>query len=301
MARRKFSWTPGNLEKLRQVQIILEQLHQYKPLTLRQVFYQLVGKGIIPNTVSQYTMLSGLLKHARLTGRIHWDDIEDRVRTFHNLTGYDDQSSFLDTELDNFLEGYRLDLMQDQDIYLEIWIEKDALSSIFTREAIKYSIPVVVCRGFSSVSFLNDYATRARYYSGLNRTPVISYWGDFDPSGIEMFNAMQTTLKDEFNISNIRYIRSGLLLDDIKKYNLPADPDALKLSDTRAKAHLEKYGSLAVELDALSPPDLVNKINNEINKLIDRDRYNLKLMSEREHIKQLTQIKEKVQDYIINL
>lgn len=61
------------------VQVVIGELEAYKPLTLRQIYYQLVSRGIIENKVSEYTMLSNLLKWARLDGYISWDDIKDRV------------------------------------------------------------------------------------------------------------------------------------------------------------------------------------------------------------------------------
>ena len=47
MARRRLVWTSHQLDKLNKVNIILEELKDYKPLTLRQIYYQLVGKGFI--------------------------------------------------------------------------------------------------------------------------------------------------------------------------------------------------------------------------------------------------------------
>ena len=43
MARRVLTWTKANKKKLEWVLEVLEELEAYKPLTLRQVFYQLVG------------------------------------------------------------------------------------------------------------------------------------------------------------------------------------------------------------------------------------------------------------------
>lgn len=265
MARRKWAWTDHNLDKLNQVKIILNELNDYKPLTLRQVYYQLVGKGIIDNNKSQYTMLSILMKWARLDGYVSWDDIEDRGRVFHDLTGWGDGEQFKKEHIKVFLEGYKRDLLQSQDLFLEIWIEKDALSSVFTRAAAPYTVPVVVCRGFSSISFLNDYKQRV---ITNNRRPVILYFGDFDPSGVEMMKAMKTTFKDEMDI-DIECKRIALLKGDISKYKLPHDPTAIKAKDTRSKKHIEQYGNLAVELDALRPDVLEKKIRDAIESCID--------------------------------
>ena len=121
-------------------------------------------------------MLSNLLKHARTVGLIPWKDIEDRVRSFHNLSGLNNADNFKDTWIKKFLTGYGRDKMQSQNVYLEIWIEKDALSSIFTKVATSFNVPVAVCRGFSSVSFLNDYRERLAYFQDKQSYTVI-FWG----------------------------------------------------------------------------------------------------------------------------
>ena len=293
--RRQFKWTEHQLDKLNKVQEILVELAEYKPLTLRQIYYQLVGKGYIDNKVSEYTMLSGLLKHARLAEYISWDDIEDRVRTYHNLIGWHDSEQFKRQELRDFLKDYRRDLMQSQDIYIEIWIEKDALSSIFTKVAKPFTIPVVVCKGFSSISFLNDYKERLDCY---DKKPVLLYFGDFDPSGVEMLKAMETTLQDELNVTGIEFKRVALLPDDIHRYKLPHSPEALKKTDTRSRNHVAQYGELAVELDALRPDILEQKITDAIINEIDIDIFNEEIKIQTSELYKLNTLKTKVENLI---
>ncbi|HPZ08366.1 MAG TPA: hypothetical protein PL110_09645 [Candidatus Eremiobacteraeota bacterium] len=293
--RRKWKWTDLQIKKLKWVLEILQELSSYKPLTLRQIYYQLVGKGLIENKVSQYNMLSGLLKWARIEGYIPWGDIEDRVRAYHDLTGWNNSGNFISASLRSFLLGYRRDLLQTQKKYLEIWIEKDALSTIFTRVAREYTVPVVVCRGFSSISFLNDF--RERLGSQRKREFLMLYFGDFDPSGVEMLDAMKTTLREEMSVTGIKFKRIALLKNDIIKYHLPHNPDALKKTDTRARKHIEAYGELAVELDALRPDILEEKIKHSVERELDMKAFNKEI---REHKNELALLKSKKQ-YIMKL
>lgn len=292
MARRVFTWTGKQLDKLNKVTEILTELSDYKPLTLRQIYYQLVGKGYIENKVSQYTMLSNLLKWARIDGYIAWEDIEDRVRAFHDLTGWENSENFIQAHLRNFLRGYTRNLLQTQDKYIEIWIEKDALSSIFTRVAEPYTVPVVVCRGFSSVSFLNDFRVRLNNYE--DRISLMLYFGDLDPSGVEMLTAMKTTLMEELGVNEIEFKRVALLKDDIYTYHLPHNPDALKRTDTRAKKHLETYGNLAVELDALRPDILERKIKDAIEAEIDIEAFKNEVEKHNEELDKLNNLQKRV-------
>lgn len=292
MARRPFKWTAHQLDKLEKAKEILEELADYKPLTLRQVYYQLVGKGYIQNRVSQYTMLSGLLKWARIDGYIPWEDIEDRVRVYHDLTGWESSDQFVQVSLDQFLSDYRRDLLQSQEEYIEIWIEKDALSSVFTKIAAPYTISVVVCRGFSSATFLNDYKRRLKYYG--NKKPIMLYFGDFDPSGVEIFEAIKTSLEEELGILGIEFKRIALLREDIIEYKLPHNPNELKQSDPRASKHIEAYGELAVELDALRPDILEEKIRNAIEAELDIEAFNNEVKVYQLELNKLNRFKERV-------
>lgn len=292
--RRTFAWTEYQLDKLNKVKDILEELKDYKPLTLRQIYYQMVSKEFIENKVSEYTMLSNLLKWGRIEGQIPWEDIEDRGRVYHNLTGWSNSESFIQASLKHFLSDYQRDLMQTQDQCFEIWIEKDALSSIFVKIAGPYTVPVVVCRGFSSVSFLNDFRERLNYQK--NKKAVMLYFGDFDPSGMEMLTSMETTLKEEMGINNIEFKRIALLKEDISKYKLPHNPNALKRTDTRAKKHLESYGEIAVELDALRPDILEQKIETAIKNELNAKAFNSELKKHKKELDKLNELKQKVRE-----
>lgn len=297
MARRQIKFnTASQVDKLNKIKQILIELEDYKPLTLRQVYYQMVGKGHIENTVSQYTMLSGFIKWARIEGHIKWNDIEDRIRAYNNLEGFDNSNDFINQELNVFLKGYTRNLLQTQEKYIEIWIEKDALSSIFINVAREYTLSVATCRGFSSVSFLNDF--KKRLNNNPDKKSVMLYFGDFDPSGVAMLDSMEITLRDELDMSGIEFKRIALLKDDIEKYNLPHDPDAIKKTDTRYKKFMDKYGAYAVELDALSPKVLEKKIRTAIKKEIDLDLYNKEVEIYNNEFDKLNELKQDVNNFI---
>ena len=295
MARRGFTWTKFQLDKLDKVVEVLDELDAYKPLTLRQIYYQLVGKGYIENKVTEYGMLSKLLKWARIDGYVSWGDIEDRVRAFHDAAGWNHKDDFIEQEVRNFLEGYKRDLLQTQDKYIEAWIEKDALSSIFTRICLPYCVSVVVCRGFSSVSFLRDFQNRLVKHR--DKKSVMLYFGDFDPSGVEMLTSMRTTIVKELGVSGVEFNRVALLKEDIYTHKLPHNPKALKKKDTRAKKHLEAYGELAVELDALRPDILERKIRDAIKAEIDIDAFNNEVEKHNEEIDTLNNLKKRVMEF----
>ena len=272
--RRKLTWTERNLQKLEQIQEVLSQWRSYWPMTLRQIYYQLVSQQIIANKSSEYKLLSRFLKYARLDKKISWDAIEDRTRSRYYSGGYYNKKSFIESELGNFLTGYYRDLVQDQEVHIEVWIEKDALSSIFSRVTNRYCLSTVVCKGFSSVSFLKDFKNRILKNG---KSPIMLYFGDFNPSGLEMLDSMAITLNDEMNINRIKFKRIALTKEDIEKYSLPHDPSAVKKTDSRYNKFISRHGEYAVELDALDPDVLEHKIVDAIEAELDMDKFNAQI------------------------
>lgn len=273
MARKKVGkFTQANLERIAIVKSIFEEFAEYKPLTLRQVFYQLVSREIIENTKSQYTQLSGLLKYARLGGLIAWEDMEDRSRKHTAEATYTGSLPYVLKATESLFQSYRINKMHGQEKYLEVWIEKDALSTLFSQAVSPYCIPLTVCRGYSSVSFLHNFKERVIQNRKEGQEAVCLYFGDFDPSGVNMLKAMQETIEEELGIKGVNFKRIALTPEQIEEHNLPHSPEALKEADTRAKKHIEAFGHLAVELDALSPQVLTDLIHGAIQEEIDIDK-----------------------------
>lgn len=270
--RNRGRWSNKSIEYLKQIQRILDELQDYWPLTLRQIYYQLVAALIIENNLREYSKLSRILTKARLNGFVSWSAIEDRARTILYSGGWNDSEAFIQDQIRNFLRGYRRDLLLSQNINLELWVEKDALSRICHKIAFKYCIPVIVARGFSSISYIYNASERIRDYYKYGKKTIILYFGDLDPSGWEMLPAMLDTLQNEMKLDNkVEGIRCALTLNQIKEYNLPHSIDAIKEKDPRTKKYVKKFGTLAVELDALNPAILEDIVKQSIEKRIDLD------------------------------
>lgn len=57
-----------------------EILAEHHPMTVRQVYYQLVSRQVIENSRSRYQAVSDALVDARKDGTIPWEWMEDRLR-----------------------------------------------------------------------------------------------------------------------------------------------------------------------------------------------------------------------------
>lgn len=233
-------------------------------LTLRQLYYQLVSKDIIPNNDREYAKLSNILKKGRMAGIVDWSAIEDRVR--------DVQHAIQDT-----IEQYRVNRMQGQQRNIEIWVEKDALSNVLFRVTSKYHIRLMVNRGYSSISAMYDAHRRLR--SG----DVILYFGDHDPSGKDMVRDIRERMEEFGREIDVRPV--ALTMEQIRRFNPPPNP--AKITDPRAKWYIREYGRTSWELDALPPRELIRLAEEAVEELIDLDQYNRCLDREQRDIEEL--------------
>jgi len=235
-------------------------LQEYNPMTLRQVYYQLVARHVIDNKRSEYQRLSNALVKARQEGMIPWEWVEDRVRQPQMVSMWRDLRDFIET----VKHAYRKNVWDRQPRYVEVWLEKDALSGIFADITGEYGVTLVVGRGYNSWSAYKEAAER---FLSMGKPVTILYFGDFDPSGEDIARALQESL-NFFGISP-EIEKVALTMQDVIDYDLP--PDFTKKTDTRAAKFIEKYGDLAVELDALPLPVLQEKIRTSLEARLDME------------------------------
>ncbi len=227
-------------------------LAAHHPMTVRQVYYQLVSGQVIENNRSQYQAVSMALVHARQEGVIPWGWIEDRLRRPRHVSMWEGLADFANT----VLRSYRRDVWPEQPVYLEVWLEKDALSGIFEDVLSPYGITLNVGRGYDGWDSIHKAAQR---FQG-ERDTIILYFGDFDPSGEDMVRSLRERLAFFGCKPEIR--KCALTMEEVTRYQLP--PDFTKATDSRQKAFVEQYGDIAVELDALPTEVLRTRLTTEI-------------------------------------
>jgi uncharacterized protein YlbG (UPF0298 family) len=292
--RRKWAWTDYRENQGNRVMETVDELRDYWPLTLRQIYYRLVAAGHIENTRSRYNDLSVLIKQMRLDDRLPWEVLEDRARRVSDKRGWEDHTEFIAAHIDWFLEDYERCYVQTQERYLELWCEKDALSQVFEKVAYPYCIRAVTCRGYQSITFLDSFRRRARAAMERGQTPVILYFGDLDPSGYQMLEATKQTLEDEMNLLGVEYHRVALTPEQVAAFNLPHDPTAVKTTDKRCKNYVRRFGDLAVELDALHPRTLREMAVEAVESQFDMDLFQEQMEVEHMERERLAAIKQKV-------
>jgi hypothetical protein len=291
IAFRKIRMNKANKARLALINGIIEDYQaQGYVLTLRQLYYQLVSRDVIPNQQKEYTRLSLLLKEGRMAGIVDWDAIEDRLRKPSSLPSWEDPESILDA----CIEQYALPRQNGQEVYLEVWVEKDALSGVLSRVTRRYHVPILVCRGYSSVSAMFDSYQRFKRAWRNNQQVKILYIGDFDPSGEDMVRDINDRIMEfadgddvdlDFSIDKIALTKA-----QIKKYNPPPNP--AKMSDPRAKDFVAQHGYSSWEVDALKPEVLDKLLDDNIKKHIDIEKYEAILSNEQADKDKLESLKE---------
>lgn len=172
------------------VAIVNEYQREGYVLTLRQLHYQLVTQNWIVNHDTAYKKLGSILDDCRYSGVIDWDAIEDRGRVPY-IPYYVNSAQ---EAVDDTISQFRIDRQEKQQNCVELWTEKDALSGILKRTTNKYHIRLVVNKGYTSSSAIYNAYKRvvSRLLAGQKVT--ILYFGDHDPSGLDMVRDIKARL-----------------------------------------------------------------------------------------------------------
>lgn len=228
------------------------------PMTVRQVYYQMVSRQFIEKTEANYkNIVCRLLADMRKQKIIPYNWIADNTRWQRKPDTYSSLSQMLESSI----KFYRRALWDDQPVYVEIWCEKDALAGILNEETDKYDVPLMVSRGFASLSYLASAAEAILY---KNKPAYLYYFGDWDPSGLMIDRNIEMRLREMAPGAEIHFERIAVTPEQIEKYNLPTRPT--KTGGT----HSRSFTGDSVELDAIPARELRALVRNCIEQHIDQ-------------------------------
>jgi hypothetical protein len=257
------SFKRKTLERIAQAnKIIYEYQADGFTLTLRQLYYQFVARGLIENTQRKYDSLGDTISKARLGGLIDWDAIEDRTRFLRGRNNSYSPSS----AIYGLSHRYSVDMWTNQETRIEVWIEKDALLGVVEKVCADNDVNYFACRGYVSQSALYEAGKRMTRYQQDGFNTVIIHLGDHDPSGIDMTRDNRDRV-NLFERNGTTLHRIALNRDQVDKYGPPPNP--AKMSDSRAADYVAEYGTHSWELDALEPRVIRKLIQDEIDTYKD--------------------------------
>lgn len=233
-------------------------------LTVRQLYYQLVAKELIPNTMQSYRKICATVNDGRVAGLIDWSAIEDRTREFIKRTRWESGGEILEA----VAASYHMDMWQGQNYRVFVAIEKEALVNVLERVCHKYDVPLLAARGYPSVSVLYEFASKDLDMAfNQGQMPVLLHLGDHDPSGIDMTRDLRDRLTLFSREMEFRVDRIALTMAQIKEQRPPPNP--AKETDSRFEGYSEKYGEHSWELDALKPTYLANLVERHVLDYIE--------------------------------
>jgi hypothetical protein len=233
---------------------------EYDRLSVRQLFYQLVSRGVVEKTEHAYKRVCDAAVQMRLDGSLDFRKVTDGHRSRRIAYAH----SSLHEALRSAHDVYRRNYWLDQSRHIEVWCEKDALSGVIQPVCDRYGVPYVATRGFPSITLLYD---SAQAMAATKKPATVFYFGDFDASGQSISDGLENNLRHFGADCHVQ--RVALNPDQINAYSLPTRPG--KLTDSRQAGFAARFGGASVELDALPPNLLTNLVKRSIESAVDRE------------------------------
>jgi hypothetical protein len=286
-----------------------EYVSQGLVLTLRQLYYQFVARGLLPNKQTEYDRLGEILSAARLAGEMDWDYMIDRTRSRVERSHWDNPGTLLEA----VTKQYHTDLWANQTVRPIVFVEKDAAIGVVEGVCRDNDVPYFSCRGYTSTSALWEVAQKIRWDIETGSRVLILHVGDHDPSGLDMTRditeRIQKFLWKDWSLTQGAHLprpltiadikqhmreymhavkprahgpaeirqpfvvkRIALNLDQVEEYDPPPNP--AKQSDARYRRYVEETGlDESWELDALDPNVLIGLIQHEIDLVRDDEKW----------------------------
>ncbi|QGH44986.1 hypothetical protein [Bacteriophage Phobos] len=256
-------------------------------MTVRQLYYQLVARDVIPNTLADYKRVASIINDAKLAGLMDWDAITDRTRDFVGNNHWTSPARIIRGAANSYGE----DMWLDQPARVFVIIEKEALVGIMERVCGQHDVPLMAARGYPSGSVLREFAEGQVLPAIQSGQEVhILHLGDHDPSGIDMtrdiVERMQMFTFGDLSHANV--VRLGLNMPQIEELSPPENP--AKTTDSRFDGYKRQFGTSSWELDALPPDYLHRLVEDEVNKIKDHRLWNAaeaRVEARREELTQL--------------
>jgi hypothetical protein len=254
-------WSPekATLALLEQVQGVLDEYADYLPLTIRQIFYRLVGAYNYEKTERAYQRLCEHLNRARRARIIRMDVIRDDGGTIIAPDDWESAAQFMAT-IRAMAEDFTLDHSAGQAVRIVVVCEAAGMAPQLGRVANPFGVKVLSGGGFDSLTDKHRFAAEL---ASQGRPTIVLHIGDHDPSGVSMFLAFLEDV-EAFTRElggNASFTRLAVTPQQIAQFNLPTAPP--KLTDARA------FAGQTCQAEALAPDVLANILRDAIEARID--------------------------------
>jgi len=274
--RNNITWETSPM--LDAINAVLEQLHDYLPVSLRTIHYNLLNapppinakhpKVLYANEQWCNRHLVDVAMRGRVLRLIDEDAISDETRPIATWNTYADADEFRAAQNEQHLVGYARDLMRSQPDHLELLVEKNTVANLLDAVAGQYCIPMTSGRGFASYPPRRD--MRNRFKASGKARLVLVVVSDFDAAGETIAESYARSMRDDFGIDNIVPVKAALTHEQVKTMRLEKSVEK-KEASTHAKYFERMYGrrQACYELEALPPATLQAVVRASIEAKLD--------------------------------
>jgi hypothetical protein len=258
------------------------------PLSLRSAFYRATSVGLYSNTGDEhYRQCGNIVLKLRRAGIIPYSWIADSLRTRRKPSSW----SGLEDFGESVRAAYRRDFWASQKTYVEIVTEKDAMAGTIQPVTDDYDVHLNVIRGNCSESHVWNWAEALKE---IQKPVMIYYLGDFDPNGLDIERDLRERLSGfldspvlareidgnmhiapdlEGSSKSYNWIRLAVTEEDFSNESIlgfPVRQSASKAWQRRCADYISKYGDRCVEVDAIPPAEIRQRVRDAIERHIDR-------------------------------
>jgi hypothetical protein len=226
---------------------------QGPPMTVRGLFYNCENvHHVVTKSEAGYRQAQHQVLEMRRAGVLPYNFISDSTRwirkpqTFSGLKAY----------FEHGRKAYRRALWDNQNSYVQVWCEKDAIAGILHEITTEWDVPLLVVRGYTSETFAY---TAAEDIKSQNKPAYAYYFGDWDKHGVQISNDIKRKLI-EFG-ADTHFERVAVLPEQIADWKLPTRP-------TKDPGWGE-----CVEVDAIPANRLRELVEDCILRHIDQNEY----------------------------
>ena len=265
---RNISAAGFNRATLPQVFVLAQVLLENQPISVRGAFYRAVSTGIYPNTDQKhYRQVCNIILKLRRAEIVPYPWVTDGTREHYKPSSWSGLGDFADTVRD----AYRKDFWESQSDYVEVVVEKDAMSGVLRPVAKEYDIGLNVIRGNSSETFIWSLAERLRE---IKKPVFILYAGDHDPNGLDIERDIRERLRG-FMGRAVSWQRLAITSDEfLSRTDLTGFPVRMAAKSkgwkTRCDRYIENFGDKCIEIDALPPNEIRQRLTKSIESHINQ-------------------------------
>jgi hypothetical protein len=241
---------------------LVQILADNQPLSVRGAMYRGVGK-LWPDTSDQsYRKCNRLILEMRRKGLVPYSWIVDGSRAWDKPSSWSGLADYADAVADS----YRKDLWERQSDYIEVLVEKDAMSGIIRPVTREYDVRLSPLRGNASETFLWSIAEE---WKEIEKPILVYYLGDHDPSGLRIEKDARRRL-EAFCGRRVNWERLAITPDDFEASQLLGFPVTRKEAAAKWRPYLEEFGDRCVEVDAIPAPEIRERVRLAIESNIDQ-------------------------------